>query len=249
MLKEWLMAKASEFENHCWQGMFSEQLIKQSSTYVRDTYVGDKPALLLIDLYNFVYDGGNRPVHEIEEEFSLTCGEYAWEAIEPTKRLISAARAAKIPIIYSTRHLDTGAILSTKSVKRRKRGPDAYEIFPAFKSEPGDTVVYKERASVFYGTPMIARLNKLDVRSLIICGESTSGCVRNTVQDAYMNGYQVAIVEECTYDRNIISHKVNLFDMHHKYADVMHVGEVVQHLDALAAALPKGPLSATTGAR
>jgi maleamate amidohydrolase len=27
---------------------------------------------------------------------------------------------------------------------------------------------------------------------------------------------------------------VNLFDMHHKYCDVMHVDEVVKHLEAMA---------------
>lgn len=228
------MAKASEFENHCWKGMFSEELLEQSSIYCRDTRVGESPGLLLIDLYKFVYDGGNRPVHEIEKEYSLTCGEYAWNAIEPTKRLIAAARAAKIPIIYSTRHVDTGNILSTKSVKRRKRNPDSYDIWPDFAPQPGDTVIYKERASAFYGTPMIAKLNHLGVRSLIVCGESTSGCVRNSVQDAYMNGYHVSIVEECTFDRNIICHKVNMFDMHHKYADVMGVDEVIGHLYSLA---------------
>ncbi len=30
--------------------------------------------------------------------------------------------------------------------------------------------------------------------------------------------------------------KVNLFDLHHKYADVMHVDQVAAHLDALAGA-------------
>jgi nicotinamidase-related amidase len=243
------MAKASEFENHCWKGLFSEQLIKQSSTYVRETHVGDKPGLLLIDLYNFVYDGGNRPVHEIEEEFSLTCGEYAWNAIEPTKHLIAAARNAGIPIIYSTRHLDTGDVFSTKSVVRRKRGPDAYEIFPAFAPQPGDTIIYKERASAFYGTPLIAHLNHLGVRSLVVCGESTSGCVRNSVQDAYMNGYHVSIVEECTYDRNIISHKVNLFDMHHKYADVMCVDEIIEHFNGLSDAGKEEAIQKRAGRR
>ena len=39
---------------------------------------------------------------------------------------------------------------------------------------------------------------------------------------------------ECTYDRSMLSHKVNLFDLHHKYADVMHVDEVIEHLNGLA---------------
>ena len=28
----------------------------------------------------------------------------------------------------------------------------------------------------------------------------------------------------------MLSHKVNLFDLHHKYADVMHVNDIVAHL-------------------
>ena len=45
---------------------------------------------------------------------------------------------------------------------------------------------------------------------------------------------QQIVVEECTYDRSLLSHKVNLFDLHHKYADVMHLEEVIAHLDGLA---------------
>jgi len=70
----------------------------------------------------------------------------------------------------------------------------------------------------------------LGVRSLIVCGESTSGCVRASVVDAFSNGIHVAIAEECVFDRSMLSHKVNLFDMHHKYGDVMHVDEIIEHL-------------------
>ncbi len=38
----------------------------------------------------------------------------------------------------------------------------------------------------------------------------------------------------CTYDRAELTHKVNLFDMHHRYADVMHIDEVLAHLGAMA---------------
>jgi nicotinamidase-related amidase len=72
------------------------------------------------------------------------------------------------------------------------------------------------------------------VQTLIICGESTSGCVRATAVDAYSHGYHVVLVEECCFDRSILSHKINLFDMHHKYVDVMHVDDVVAYLDGTA---------------
>ena len=43
----------------------------------------------------------------------------------------------------------------------------------------------------------------------------------------------MVLVEECCFDRSLLSHKVNLFDMHHKYVDVVHVDQVVAHLDGL----------------
>jgi maleamate amidohydrolase len=45
----------------------------------------------------------------------------------------------------------------------------------------------------------------------------------------------VSLVEECTFDRSEFIHKVNLFDLHHKYVHVMHLDEVEAHLDQLAA--------------
>ena len=80
----------------------------------------------------------------------------------------------------------------------------------------------------------MAHLRRLTVESLIIFGESTSGCVRASTVDAYSYGFHNVLVEECTYDRSMLSHKVNLFDLHHKYADVMHVEEVIAHLDGLS---------------
>jgi hypothetical protein len=37
-----------------------------------------------------------------------------------------------------------------------------------------------------------------------------------------------------TFDRSMLIHKVNLFDLHHKYADVLHLDGVLDHLEALA---------------
>ena len=80
----------------------------------------------------------------------------------------------------------------------------------------------------------MAHLTQLGIQTVIVCGESTSGCVRASSVDAYSSGFHVVIVEECCFDRSMLSHKVNLFDMHHKYTDVMHIDEVVTHLNGLA---------------
>src|SRR5215468_6431568 len=158
-------------------------------------------------------------------------------AIAPTKRLFAAARAVGLPIFYSTGDTRAESRPSLVTATKRNKPPvDAadYAIRPEFKPQPQDVVITKQRASVFFGTPLVAHLTQLGVQTLIICGESTSGCVRATAVDAYSHGYHVVLVEECCFDRSILSHKVNLFDMHHKYADVMHIDEVAAHLDGLA---------------
>ena len=58
--------------------------------------------------------------------------------------------------------------------------------------------------------------------------------MRASSVDAYSHGFHVVLVEECCFDRSLLSHKVNLFDLHHKYADVMPVDEVVAHLNGQA---------------
>jgi isochorismate hydrolase len=57
--------------------------------------------------------------------------------------------------------------------------------------------------------------------------------VRASTLEAHMYGKHVAVVEECCFDRCETTHKINLFDMHHKYADVMHLDEVLAHLDGM----------------
>ncbi len=225
---------AGDFEDHCWRDVVDAGTIEIYQAYRRKTFVGDNPAVLAIDLYNKAYGGGNRPVREVDREYSGSCGEHAWNALPPTQKLLAVARRAGLPVIYTTRHVDTVGVHSTNRNMTRERD-DIYDIKAEVAPQPGEIVIYKERASGFFGTPLIAHLQQLRVNSLIICGESTSGCVRASTVDAFSYGFHNVVVEECTYDRSMLSHKVNLFDLHNKYADVLHVEEVLAHLEVLAA--------------
>jgi maleamate amidohydrolase len=226
------MASIDKFNEHCWQDVVPESDLKLYAGWRRETFVGPRPALLAIDLYDLVYRGGPLPPAEINDIYPNTCGIFAHSAIAPTKKLIAAARRANVPIFFCTQETrpnnrPPGAV----STRRKREVPtDGYAIYREFKVEPNDILICKQRASIFAGTPLSSHLALLGVQSLIVCGESTSGCVRASVVDGYSSGYHVSIVEECTYDRAELTHKVNLFDVHHKYADVMHVDEVVAHL-------------------
>jgi nicotinamidase-related amidase len=128
-----------------------------------------------------------------------------------------------------------GSIAVSTEEERPKRGADVGKPHAPLRTwdvtdptQPKILCTYQleEQAQPYHGVD--------GVQSLVICGESTSDCVRASAVDAYSNGFHVVLVEECCFDRSVLSHKVNLFDLHHKYADVMHVGEVIAHLDALA---------------
>ena len=224
-----------DFEDHCWKDVIDAETLEIYAPYRRKLKVGPKPAVLAIDLYNSAYEGGNIPVREANKIWSGSCGENAWRAIAPTQKLFAAARKVGVPVIYSTRHVDTGKIHSTNRDRKNARA-DMYDIKTELAPEPGELVIYKERASCFFGTPLVAHLQMMGIDSLIICGESTSGCVRASTVDAYSYGFHNTLVEECTYDRAMLNHKINLFDLHHKYADVMHIEEVLAHLEGLASA-------------
>lgn len=42
----------------------------------------------------------------------------------------------------------------------------------------------------------------------------------------------MVVVERCVFDRVLTSHKVNLFDMHNKYADMMRLAEFEARLQS-----------------
>ena len=223
---------ARDFEDHCWQDVVSPEELEIYKHYERDVYVGERPALLVIDLYNFVYRGDPAKYpHERAHEFPNSCGKFAWDAVEPTKKLLAACRAAGMPIIYLSGSKRKNRVQSTNRHVESGVADDMLDIHPAFAVQDGDIMIRKERASAFHSTPLVAHLTRLGISSLIVCGESTSGCVRASVVDAYSYGYHVTVAEECVFDRSQLTHKMNLFDMHHKYADVMVLEDIVQHLE------------------
>ena len=124
----------SKFEDHCWQDIVDPKILDIYSAYDRETYVGNRPALLAIDLYQLAYQGGAKPVHDLMGEFPSSCGENAWNAIEPTQRLFKAARAVGIPI-------------SIRQPKPARKPMSARPMPPRDKTSPNQTMSGRSRKS------------------------------------------------------------------------------------------------------
>jgi len=68
------------------------------------------------------------------------------------------------------------------------------------------------------------------IDTLVITGCTTSGCVRASAVDTLQNGIRPMIVREAVGDRSQAAHEQSLFDLQAKYADVLHIDEVLDNL-------------------
>ena len=214
---------------------------------------GRRPAVLVIDVnYNFCGDRPE-PILESIKRWHTSCGEDAWEGVKAIARLLAAARARELPVIYSTgiRRSDSwdAGSWSWKNSRTTERAPapragvSGNDIVTDIAPEPRDIVIYKQKPSVFSGTPLRSFLTLLGADSLIVTGTTTSGCVRATVIDAFSENYRVSVVEEGCFDRSQASHAINLCDMHAKYADVVKLQETLAFIHSL----PKGMFALPEG--
>jgi maleamate amidohydrolase len=80
---------------------------------------------------------------------------------------------------------------------------------------------------------LMSMLNEVHADSVLIAGTTTSGCVRASVIDAFSYNLKVSVIEECVFDRGQASHKINLFDMAMKYADVVSLNETIEYVSGL----------------
>jgi maleamate amidohydrolase len=92
-------------------------------------------------------------------------------------------------------------------------------------------VLTKQYASAFFATPLQPLLTSHRIDTLLLCGCSTSGCVRATAVDGMQHGFRVIVPRECVGDRARAPHEASLFDIDSKYGDVLPCAEVIAALD------------------
>ena len=198
---------------------------------------GSRPALLLVDLYRNVFGDHPEPLLEAIKTWPASCGLAGWTALPHIQRLLGEARTLGIPVIHVTGlegmpgWRDTtprgSAADAPEAVERRLR---RYDIVDELAPIGSEVVLRKTAPSAFGGTPILGLLNGLGVDTLVVAGESTSGCVRATVVDGKAYRYRMLVAEECVFDRHAAAHAINLFDMDQKYADVVPLDEVLAYL-------------------
>jgi len=203
---------------------------------------GQRPVLLIIDVnYNFVGDKPE-PILDSVKRFRTSCGEEGWEGVYRIRDLLGEARKKHLPTFYTTaeENRSNTVTIGGWAAKSSRTNEDmstqwekANEIVAEIAPQPGDIIVHKQKPSAFFGTPLMSMLTEVHADSMIVTGTTTSGCVRASVIDAFSYNLKVSVVEECVFDRGQASHKINLFDMAMKYADVISLKDAIDYIRGL----------------
>lgn len=216
---------------HIWEDLLSEQDKQVITKAGYDTEgasswesrgLGTNPLVLVIDMQRLIV-GKDEPILDAIEEHRTAVGEIAWETIDHIEPFLDVARDHGLPVAY------------TRVIPSSYDDPDHEDlaIVEPIAPQEGETVIDKSYASAFYGTDLLSRLVRGDHDSVIIVGNSTSGCVRATAVDAKQHGFSVIIPQECLFDRIQASHKIGLLDLWMKYAEVLERADVEEYIEEM----------------
>ncbi len=199
-----------------------------SQGMARQMSFGQRPALLVIDFQKGLTDASRPAGRNFDAE------------INNTLVLLEKARAKDIPVFFFVIGYDQPEVEGGLLVKKLPVladfiiGSDNTKLDPRLKPGPQEHVMIKRYFSCFFGTPLAAMLNFLQVDTLLIAGCITSGCIRATATDALQHGFLPVIVSECVGDRAPIPHKVNLMDMQARFGEVVPLKQVSEYLDSIS---------------
>lgn len=204
----------------------------------RPIQVGASPAVLVVDMIR----------NAVDSAYPAGYGKTGWPAVAATRRLLDVARSIGLPIYYTKAYPDPAyRPLPVERGRWRVDGnasadpglPPGDVVVDELAPHPEDVVICKgDKPSAFFGTRLASYLHLDAVDTLVIAGMTTSGCVRASALDAFQHNFHVLIPLECVADRTELSHKVNLFDLHMKYADVLGLSETIEYLRGVATRRP-----------
>jgi nicotinamidase-related amidase len=102
--------------------------------------------------------------------------------------LIDRARARAVPIIFLQHSGGHSRIF--------EKGSAGWQIHPLISPQENDTIIEKHTPDAFHETPLEHCLNQLSVRSIVVCGFATEGCVDTTVRRAASLGFNIELASD-----------------------------------------------------
>ena len=187
---------------------------------------GARPAVVVIDFSR----GFTEPQFATGSELSAE--------VAATKALLDVARSAGHPVLFTTIAYDEGDagtlawLAKAPGLAILAAGSELVDIDPRLEPQPDEPIFVKKGASGLFGTELANELRAREIDTVVICGATTSGCVRASVVDSVQEGFPTLVVRECVGDRARDPHDANLFDIQAKYGDVIPLDDALAYLAA-----------------
>ncbi|OBR06360.1 N-carbamoylsarcosine amidase [Colletotrichum higginsianum IMI 349063] len=196
---------------------------------------GPRPALLLVDICKAYWTPGS--------PLDLSANPSAAAVPNSAARLLRTAREGGVPVIWTAVEYTDANMADAGLFWLKAKTLAVWQVGGALHAQgladwvgvdltPRDDepVVKKKYASGFFGTTLAMELRCRNVDTVVICGVSTSGCVRATALDAMQHGFRPMVVGDACGDRSEEIQRANLFDLDSKYADVVTEEDALAHL-------------------
>lgn len=197
-------------------------------------------ALVMVDLQNdFVHPDGWVAQQQVPR-FLLDSG--IQSVVERATELLDAARAAGVLPVFvrmigDDRYLsDPLRVLYARNHGRERvtcvaEGTWGADWVDGLKPNGDDRelIIDKHRYSSFIGTRLDLLLRANHIRTLVICGVATSGCVESTIRDAFMLDYYVVVAGDACGDYEQPRHEASLSKMGLSCGTVVDVEAIAKH--------------------
>lgn len=154
--------------------------------------------------------------------------------IKPIQKLVQAARANSVPVIYSNdAHFSTDFEVVEKWGKHAIKGSPGAQVIPELAPTEKDFVVEKRVYSGFYETGLDSLLRSLykglGVETVILAGLHTHICVRHTAASAFYRGYKITVPRDGVEAFTRKDHEDGLKYLKDVYgAEIKTVNEIIE---------------------
>lgn len=144
-----------------------------------------KPGLILIDIQNDYFVGGNMELSHMER------------AADQATKLLSFFRDANLPLF----HIQHIATSSTATFF--KPNTTGVEINECVLPQHEEIVIKKQFPNSFRDTDLLMNLKRSKVNDLVICGAMSHMCIDATTRAAFDLGFNCIVIEDACATRDL----------------------------------------------
>lgn len=201
--------------------------------------LGVRPAVLVVDLiYGFT-------------DPDCLLGAELTEEVTATVEVLRMARSRNFPVVFTTIWYESNLkdcglwLQKMPGLGVLQEGRREVALDERLGRRDDETLVLKKGPSAFFGTNLTSILVAQQVDTVVLCGATTSGCIRATAVDLLQHGYPTLVPRECVGDRAQMPHEANLIDIDAKYANVTTLPDALAYLGSVPARPARGPLASS----